>query len=189
MDLPSDPEVAPESLPPENVAEDTDGDLLFLPTEEYGDAEEEFEEEPDTELRLHVPRVLIWVGLAVSSLMCTLMVLVGYGQGSWNYGDDTRIDLSGCLPALSHALAETDAPAAAQYRLKAAAHPGIWNYEAYTLLREAQHLLEPHADEIKIATVLNRLKSMLPDDFNFRIGCSEQHAQSELILPTLHPVP
>ena len=189
MNIPSDPEIDPEFLPSENVVDDND--LSRLPDEEYEDEEEEaIEEEPDNELRLHVPHLLVWVGLAVVGLLCGIVFFLNLSQSSWDMGGNSqRVNLGICVLPWRDKLLAADAPSPVVERLTMAAQPGIWKTEAYTHLREAQQLLLPLADKPEIAVVFNELTAMLPDNAWGYLGCDYQRVRTEPLFPTLHPVP
>ncbi len=192
MNTSSDPQ--PEREPSPSAPTTGDEPESLSPEEDVvADEYEEQADQPDTEKRVHVPPAVVWAVVALLSLACASIFFLSLTQSTWDIGNVSHIDLSGCIPALRDRLATTPAPAAVLQRLTTAAQPGIWKSEAYAALREAQRMLEPLHNDPVIAAVLDELRLMLPDNQYGDLGCDYRRLRTgedrTQISPTLRPIP
>ncbi len=187
MDTLSDPTIIEEEAAPPEATTGDEGLDAAPPEEELSEGEPE---EVDTEPRLRVPRAVVWSIVALLSLACVSLFLLGLAQSTWDIGGIVyRVNLGGCLQVMRNQLAAANAPEEALQRLTDAAYPGIWSTDAYNQLREAERILAPLENDPQIAPALKDLRAMLPSNQYGILSCSDQRYQSEQISPTLHSIP
>ena len=136
------------------------------------EGEDEYAEANDSEVRLHVPRPLVWGLASVLAVVCIIGSLVTFASGSWSPGGDQPVNLGPCLNPIRAALTAAGAPQTAVQRLTAAAQPDIFDSDALPLLLDARRLLEPMQDNPMVASALQVLAGMTTiHSQNERIHC------------------
>jgi hypothetical protein len=122
--------------------------------------DKEYVEANNSEVRIHVPRPLVWALASVLSAACIITSLVTFAYGSWSPGGDQPTNLSSCLNPLRATLTAAGVPQAAVQHLTVAAQPGIFDSDALPELVAARKLLEPLADRPEVAAALQVLNGI-----------------------------
>ena len=132
-----------------------------LREEEVEEGDEEYEDDNGSEIRLHIPRQLVWGCVGVLSAACIIGSIVAFAYGSGGVGGEVPINLSPCLVPIRATLTAAGASQAVGWRLEAAARPGIFDSDVLPLLLEAERLLEPMRDNAAVVPALQALTDVI----------------------------
>ena len=146
--------------------------------------EEDLEEEPDTEPRIHVPHFVIWIGLGIFTLACFLLSVQGFSEGSWSYGADPLVYLSACLTPLRTTLASSGAPKDVTNLLTLAARPQVRNSDALESLWQAEERLASIKDNPVTAAAADEIRGLLAEGNRGHLMCRYRQNRPIRIPPT-----